>query len=38
VTTLEILARFASRALEAQTAMKTARAIADADVAGAGAR
>jgi len=31
-TTMEILARFASRALEAQTALKTARSIAEADV------
>lgn len=32
VPALEILARFASRALEAHTAMKTARAVADGDV------
>jgi hypothetical protein len=31
--TIEILTRFASRALEAQTALKTARAVADGDVA-----
>jgi len=33
IPTVEILTRFASRALEAQTAMKTARAVADGDVA-----